>query len=388
MNTDEDNYQDIDDIEKTDINDELIVYSRDWTVATILSQIDQGNIDLNPGFQRRNAWNDSKRSKLIESILIGYPIPEIVLAENKGKRNSFIVIDGKQRLLTIAGFKFPEQYKYWDKEIPRTKGLSSIYNAVSYSDINSDDDLLRNFENSSLRCTVISNYSKEETLYDIFYRLNAGSTPLCSQELRQALNKGKFSEFLVEVTEEDNILRKVMRISEPDNRLRDMEVLLRCISFVGFASEYKGNLLDFLNVKTKDFNKKWNQEQNHIIELKNKVFDAIEKLISVFGDAELVARKYKNGELVQKFNRVLLEVLVYYFIHIDRNVLTVQNNSTFTDKYKRLFMDDHSFQVSIDGSTKNLENYKIRYSRIQDIVNESYHLSLEISPFAYVERRS
>ena len=69
----EEEYQDIDDIQETNENSNLIVFSRDWTVATILSQIEQGNIDLNPGFQRRNAWNDNKRSKLIESIMIGYP---------------------------------------------------------------------------------------------------------------------------------------------------------------------------------------------------------------------------------------------------------------------------------------------------------------------------
>mgnify|MGYP003436952112 CR=1 FL=1 len=66
----DDLYQDTDDIELTKENTNLIVYSRDWTVATILNQIEQGNIELNPGFQRRNAWTDSKRSKLIESILM------------------------------------------------------------------------------------------------------------------------------------------------------------------------------------------------------------------------------------------------------------------------------------------------------------------------------
>ena len=53
----------------------LVVYSRDWTVETILRQIEQDNIELNPGFQRRNAWNDVKRSKLIESLIIGLPVP-------------------------------------------------------------------------------------------------------------------------------------------------------------------------------------------------------------------------------------------------------------------------------------------------------------------------
>lgn len=383
----EDGYQDADDINSVEDNADLIVYSRDWTVATILNQIEQGNIDLNPGFQRRNAWNDTKRSRLIESILIGYPIPEIVLAESKGKRNSFIVIDGKQRLLTIAGYKDNEKYKYWDRRNPKTVDLKSKYNALSYDDLSSDTELLRIFENSALRCTVISNYHSENSLYDIFYRLNAGSTKLSSQELRQALNKGKFSEFLLQVTDEDNILRNVMNIKGPDKRLRDVEVLLRCMSFLEYASDYKGNLLQFLDNKTKVFNERWNSDQEYIETLKNRVFEAVKKLVDVFGNNNKVGRKYKNGELNTKFNRVLLEVLVFFFDKIEHGKLTIDNNSKFKDLYIKLFEEDFDFQATIDGSTKNMENYKIRYSRIQDIVSEAYGIQGKITPFEYVTKR-
>lgn len=379
-------YQELDDIGQTNENANLIVFSRDWTVATILNQIEQGNIDLNPGFQRRNAWNDKKRSKLIESIMIGYPIPEIVLAEDKNKRNSFIVIDGKQRLLTIAGFKSPETYLYWTKKNPKTTGLTSSYNLKSFEDISANPNYLRIFENSALRCTVISNYPSDESLYDIFYRLNSGSTPLSSQELRQALNKGPFSEYLILVTDEDNVLRQVMNLKEPDKRLRDVEVLLRCMSFLRYSMYYKGNLLQFLDKTTGFFNEKWETEENDIKELKDRVMTIIDKLIRVFGSCQAVARKYKNGEQNAQFNRVILEVLVYYFNQIDDLYLTDENNKNFVSAYINLFSQDLDFQASIDGSTKNMENYKIRYSRIQDIVNENYSLNL-VSPFEYVERR-
>lgn len=384
----EDDYQDIDDVECLKDSTDLIVYSRDWTVATILSQIEQENIDLSPGFQRRNAWNDDKRSKLIESILIGYPIPEIVLAEDKKRRNSFVVIDGKQRLLTIAGYKDNDKYNYWDKTTPKTRGLKSRFNGISYADVSHDSELLRLFENSALRCTVISNYHSENTLYDIFYRLNAGSAQLSSQELRQALNKGKFSDFLILVTNEDSVLREVMNIKEPDRRLRDVEVLLRCMSFLEYASEYRGNLLQFLDSRTKVFNNRWEKDSVYIEELKDRVFKAIKKLILVFGDKNEVARKYKNGILNTKFNRVLLEVLVFFFDKIDKAKLTNENNLRFKNLYKDLFEEDFEFQATIDGSTKNMENYKIRYSRIKDLVVEVYGDQHVIMPFEYVKRRS
>lgn len=385
----EEDYQDVDDIECSEDNTDLVVYSRDWTVATILDQIEQNNIDLTPSFQRRNAWNNDKRSKLIESILLGYPIPEIVLAEDKARRNSFIVIDGKQRLLTIAGYKDNEKYKYWDnKSVPKTRGLNSRYNGKTYKDIESDAELFRLFQNSALRCTVISNYHSENSLYDIFYRLNAGSAQLSSQELRQALNKGGFSDFLIQVTNESSALRDVMNISEPDKRLRDVEVLLRCMSFLEYASDYKGNLLQFLDDRTKIFNRRWNKEADYIQCLKERVFGAIEKLICVFGNPKDVARKYKNGELNRSFNRVLLEVLVFFFDQIDSEKLTDDNNKNFKEAYRSLFDKDSDFRTGIDGSTKNLENYKTRYSRIRDLVVDSYGVKQIVMPFAYVKRKS
>src|SRR5689334_22460988 len=77
------------------------LWSTDWTTETVVSQLRRGNINLNPRYQRRNAWDNSRKSLFIESLVLGLPIPQIILAEEKGKKGSFIVIDGKQRLLAL-----------------------------------------------------------------------------------------------------------------------------------------------------------------------------------------------------------------------------------------------------------------------------------------------
>src|SRR5476651_6598 len=76
---------------------QAVVWGTDWTTETILSQLKRGNIELNPAFQRRDAWGRAGKSKFIESLILGLPIPQIILAESKEKRGTFIVIDGKQR---------------------------------------------------------------------------------------------------------------------------------------------------------------------------------------------------------------------------------------------------------------------------------------------------
>src|SRR5215510_7669513 len=81
-----------------------VVSGTDWTTETIVTQLKRGNIQLNPRFQRRDAWQRDRKSRFIESLIVGLPIPQIVLAESKQDRGKFIVLDGKQRLLAILQY--------------------------------------------------------------------------------------------------------------------------------------------------------------------------------------------------------------------------------------------------------------------------------------------
>ena len=58
---------------------DAVVWGTDWTTETIARQIAKGNIDLNPNFQRRDAWSGGEKSKLIESLMLNIPVPPIVL---------------------------------------------------------------------------------------------------------------------------------------------------------------------------------------------------------------------------------------------------------------------------------------------------------------------
>src|SRR5216684_766858 len=175
-----------------------VVTGTDWTAETILSQLAKGNITLDPAFQRRDAWSLPRKSKFIESIILGLPIPQLVLAESQEFKGTFLVIDGKQRLLSLqqfAGIKLaPEQ------EPLRLKGLlvRKELEGKRYVDLQGDPNLgryLSAFENQPIRTVIVRNWQSEKVLYIIFHRLNTSSVPLSPQELRQALHPGKFLRF-------------------------------------------------------------------------------------------------------------------------------------------------------------------------------------------------
>lgn len=343
----------------------LVVYSRDWTVETILSQIDKDNIDLNPTFQRRNAWNDAKRSKLVESLIIGIPVPEIVLAEDKNKKRSFIVIDGKQRLLAIAGFHNPARYAVWDSPKLRDLTTRPDLNGATFEKMSGDEDKngdVRNLMNSDIRCTIISNYESSQVLYDIFYRLNTGSVPLSSQELRQVLNRGEFANYLIATTNEALPLHYVMNLKGPDARLRDAEILLRYIAFSLFGSDYTGNLTPFLDSKMAKINSDWVGMEEAITDLTAGFNYGTEELISALGPKR-VGRKFTDKGWETRFNRALFEVEVYYAARLDPGVLA-QKAPVFVAAFESLCLERPEFVDSIETSTKNIDKYFTRFSPI------------------------
>jgi hypothetical protein len=218
---------DLGDLSK-DVMSQAVVTGTDWTTETILNQINKGNIILNPKFQRRDAWTQKRKSKFIESLFLGLPIPQLVLAERHDVRGKFIVLDGKQRLLSMRQFaaeKDDPQYKQL-----KLSGLEvrKDLNGKTLTDLLDDLDFYNDvsaFENQPVRTVMIKNWPNESFLYHVFLRLNTGSVSLSPQELRQALHPGPFVEFVDKGSRESLVLRDILNSKKPDFRMRDAELL-------------------------------------------------------------------------------------------------------------------------------------------------------------------
>ena len=222
-----------------------VLFNTDWTVSTIVQQIERGNIKLNPDFQRRSAWDIKRRSHLIESLVIGLPIPNIVLAESKEFRGQFMVIDGKQRLSTMYDFISDKSENGF-----ALKGLTirDDLNDVDFKGLTVAYPQDSNFlENAPIRTVVIRNWPTEYFLYVIFDRLNSGSLPLSPQELRRALQPGPFLNELDEYLSKSAAAKGALGWSVPDRRMRDSELVLRYVAFERSYPKYDGDFKEFLD---------------------------------------------------------------------------------------------------------------------------------------------
>lgn len=367
-------------VEDIDVGD-LVVYSRDWTVQTILHQIEEGNIDLNPDFQRRNVWDNEKRSKLIESLLVGYPVPEVVLAEVIGEKKKYMVIDGKQRLLAINGFINPD-FDSWDSNTKLKKlTIKKTIEGCKFSDFSKEDE--RYLLNADLRCTILSGYKDYSVLYDIFYRLNTGSSPLSMQELRNSIYKGEFSNYITRYTDNDLYLHRIMKLKSSDKRYRDVEILLKYLSLTINDDKYTGSLRSYLDAFTNKINNEWAQKKDNIIQAMDLFNDACGLLIEIYnGDDKKVGRKWLplENKWESRFNRTFFEVLLNYTVSSIKNgnrQNLLDKKEDFISSVKKLF-DNLDFVVAIESTTTGREQHIKRFSLAYELFDLELGISNEI----------
>lgn len=226
---------------------EINTYPADFTLEVLHQKWKAKDIEI-PPFQRQFVWRQVQASKLIESFLVGLPVPAVFLyAERKSQR--FLVIDGQQRLRSVFYFfeGFFGEEKKGKREVFQLRGLSdkSRFAGKLFDDLEDADK--RRLRNSVLRSFIVQQLDPgdDTSIYHLFERLNTGGTLLANQEIRNCVYRGAFNDLLHElnlIPEWRAILGKV----EPDSRQKDVELLLRFFGLLD-SSHYSKPMKDFLS---------------------------------------------------------------------------------------------------------------------------------------------
>lgn len=340
---------------------DVVTWSTDWTVESLINQLERGNIDLNPRFQRRDAWNEIKKSRLIESLIYGLPIPQIVLAEDKSKRKKgrFIVVDGKQRLITLQ--KFCRSKSNVQDSLILSGLRNDDLNGLSYNDLESKfPDLFDNFLNQSIRSVIIKNWPSDNFLYTIFFRLNTGSLGLSPQELRRALKPGPFMDYVDDFSQNSKEIKEILKLSKPDYRMRDIDLVIRYYAFHNFANDYKGDYKSFLDNTCELFNKEWSKKEQLVKKQADNLNVAIRLCIDIFGKDQ-VFRKWKGKKYESRMNRAVFDILVYYFSVSQKKNSFLANKKPIKEKFNDFCIRDSRFIKSISSNTNNLIETSTRF---------------------------
>lgn len=332
-----------------------VVTGTDWTAETILSQLDRGNIELNPRFQRRETWTDQRKSTFIESLILGLPIPQLVLAERPDKRGSYLVIDGKQRLIALRRFAAPADQEDFPPLRLRKLEVRSDLDGMTLEQMRSSAELFEDvsaFENQTIRTVVVRAWPDENFLFRVFLRLNTGSVPLSPQELRQALHPGPFIDFVDDWSASSEAIRAALKLKKPDFRMRDVELLIRYFGFRYFLEAYNGNLKQFLDFTCLSLNDLWEEDRDELVDAAAACDEAIEAARRIFGTAAF--RRYSESGVEGRFNRAVFDVMTFYFRDEQIRQQAEEKADSVVSAFRDLCIGNPRFVESITTTTKSI----------------------------------
>jgi hypothetical protein len=333
-----------DDYESGPSEYEIATFPADFTLQVYADKWKDGDIEI-PKFQRQFVWNQVQASKLIESFLVGLPVPSIFLYTERSSQK-FLVIDGQQRLKSVIYFFegfFGEEVK-GRRTIFRLKGLSekSKWYNKTFEDFDEIDQ--RRLNNSILRAFIVKQLDPNDdtSIYHIFERLNTGGTLLTNQEVRNCVYGGKFNELLIDLNSIKS-WREILGKPNPDSRQKDIELILRFFALYD-VEKYEKPLKDYLS---KFMQKYRNPSEDFLKEKRNLFNETCNAVFQQLGQKTFHVRAGLNSSV---YDSVM--------VAIARNLTQIPHN--LRERYRKL-NDDIDYYNLTSGATTDVDTVKKRF---------------------------
>jgi len=255
-----DRENDFDEFNEDEAEDENAIYDittfgTSADVRTIYNRLSKNKYYI-PSFQRDYVWKVPQASKLIESLVMGLPIPSIFMAKDEGKDDNYYIIDGQQRLKSIE--------KFYNGEFALQSVSKKLYgldfNGKLYEEL--DEKLKDRIDEYAIQLIIIKQDKPDDnndSIYKIFERINTEGTKLLPQEIRASSYHGKFNELLSELA---NKQKWIDFIQMKNSRKSHEELILRFLALYFDLDNYKSPMKHFLNVyMNKNRNFKYSSKQ-------------------------------------------------------------------------------------------------------------------------------
>lgn len=324
------------------------------SVKYMLELMEEGLIELNPGYQRNRVWKDNRRkSLLIESLMLRIPIPAFYFYENED--GEYQVIDGQQRLATIREF-VSGKFKLSGLEY-----LGKEYNKKGFKEL--DIKYVQRIYRTQIAVNILDARSPKKVIYDIFRRVNTGGVNLNPQEMRNAICKQETREFLIKSTKNENYLMAT-RGKIKDERMDAQELVLRFYAFYmayNYDEEYVyydyKNISTMLDVQIETLNK-YSPEKLDV--LYKKFDEAMRRCYLLFGEYAFSKIGWNNNEVIRKvdyINKSLFSSFSILIMHskFDNIDLKKYQKKILKELASKL-TEDHMYFNSLTAGTGDKRN--------------------------------
>lgn len=383
---DVDDYVDgADDAEDLSVGEyDMTAVPSDFTILTLKDLMDRESVRI-PGFQRNFVWDRKRASKLIESLIVGLPVPQIFLYAKDARTN--LVIDGQQRLMSLYYFmegRFPlrnrrvelrrildehgkipgdvladgSYFENFKLQLPKTlPDRNNRLSGSTYEDLDPDDKY--HLDTRPVRCiTVRQNAPQNDnsSMYEIFNRLNTGGINLRQQEIRASMYHSPFYDMLARINTEPG-WRKLLQSPNPDLHMKDIEVLLRGFAMLVDYDGYAPSMTRFLDVFSRKCEGNSDENNQYLKDLFGSFVEAVSKA------PEDVLMNKKNG----RFNVALYEAVFFAACRDAYVGKCLINRRMRAEKIDDL-REDRDFIAASQRATTTTANVQKRLARALDVL--------------------
>lgn len=315
----------------------LVTQPYDFSVSSLVDDIDAGRLLLRMEYQRSYVWDDAKASRLIESLLLNVPIPVCYFAENED--GTLEVVDGQQRLQSI--WRFISDYVP-PEELLTLRGTTVLeeLNGLQFAQLAQRDQ--RRIKNRTIRCIVITEDSHPDIKFDVFERLNTGAVRLSDQELRNSIYRGPLNDRLKEAAEYPPFKRALG--GQLEARMDDVELVLRFVALADRLTAYKPPLRQFLN----EYMREYRENAGHVDGLITAFQRVAETTEALFGD-KAYRRSNRTGSAGRTVNKALFDTVMLSLHFADKDAVLARRDEV-VDAFERM-LEDEDFDALIGRAT-------------------------------------
>lgn len=302
--------------------------------------IKERELELNPVFQRENVWDNSRKTRFIDSLSKGYPIPSLCLYQDISTEK-WTVIDGLQRLSAIYDFINVKDFR-----LSELSDVSDDLAGKTASEVESSDaKTYRRIVNSSISINVIKLDSSievnKEFIFTVFHRLNVGSVKLSNQEIRNAIYSGPFIRMINSLNDISSWKLLTKQKKGKSYRMRYQEIILRIFAYADRLNKYNGNMTVFLNRFTQD-NRHISEKEISLIE--SSFAQTSDFVWSHLSDKQIFSEKF-NYLVLESIFTAVMKLRIYKY-----NVNKYQFRIIMTKLLKTTYFS--SLETS-EGTTKS-----------------------------------
>lgn len=313
---------------------------------------------LDSDFQRENIWRQDRKSELIESVLMGLPLPVFYFSQDK--YGILIAVDGRQRLTALFS------YMNDDFALEKLKILPEI-NAMKFSELS---PLLKGrIEDFQIQAHVIMPPTPDRIKFDIFDRVNRGGMQLNKQEMRNALYQGNATRLLNRLVKSPEFSDATGKVFKKETRMKDKYLLTRFITFylyrkgllideAGKRYEYRDDIDEILGKGMDTLNCMSDQE---IQSIERFILETLSKSCFYFGED---AFRLMIGEIKTPINVNVFESILYILQYIPKD------NNEILENVRRdtnLFLNSDEFRKNIRYHHDSMVKLEWRLSRAEEI---------------------